>query len=285
MRARKWICITGASTGIGRATTEYLAQKGFSIYATARKQSDLDDLNQLDYVTSIQLDVTKPQEVAAAFNFINSQGTGLDALINNAGIACAGPLMDLPEADLIEQLDVNLVGIHRVTCAFFSLLLKSQGRIIMVSSNSGFFAAPFFGPYNVSKFALEGYADTLRRELLLYGMKVIIIQPGSIHTPIWKKGETYLEDDRFQSSLFKDEARGIGEYAIKKGTTKGMNPIKVAEAIHKALTQKKPKLRYLIAPDRFRNFLLRHLPDSWIDNMIKKELQKFKADPSDQEKD
>jgi short-subunit dehydrogenase len=146
----------------------------------------------------------------------------------------------------------------------------------MMSSNSGFWAAPFFGPYNASKFALEGYSDSLRRELMLYDVKVVIIEPGNINTPIWKKGEQFLE--KFQDSMFKQEARKLGEYAINKGTTKGLPPQKVAEAVYKALTKKRPKLRYLIVPDRFRNFLLKRLPASWIDNTIKKELEKFRSE-------
>ncbi len=274
--AQKWILVTGASTGIGRAVTEYLATHGFSVYAGARKPSDLEDLAKIDNVIPVALDVTKNEDVTAAVEFVKKQDTGLFALVNNAGIASAGPLMDIPEREVEEQLEVNLVGVHRVTKAFFPLILDSKGRIIMMSSNSGFFAAPFFGPYNASKFALEGYADTLRRELLLYDVKVVIIQPGNINTPIWKKGEQFL--DKFQDSMFKREARKLGEYAIKKGGTKGLPPRKVAEAVHKALTKKKPKLRYMIAPDRLRNFFLKRLPAGWIDKIIKSELEKLKSE-------
>ena len=276
MNAHRRVLVTGASTGIGRAITEYLASHGFSVYAGARKSEDLEDLAKLESVTPIAIDVTKGEDVAAAVAIIREQGTGLFAVVNNAGIASAGPLMDISEQEIQEQFEVNLIGVHRITRAFFPLLLESKGRIIMMSSNSGFFAAPFFGPYNASKFALEGYSDSLRRELLLYGVKVVIIQPGNINTPIWKKGEQFLE--KFQDSMFKEEARKMGEYAIKKGTTKGLPPQKVAEMVYKALTEKKPKLRYLIVPDRFRNFLLKILPASWIDNMIKKELNKFKSE-------
>lgn len=276
MNAHKWVLVTGASTGIGRVVTEFIASHGFSVYAGARKSEDLEELAKLENVTPISLDVTKGEDVAAAVEFVREQGNGLFALINNAGIAGAGPLMDIPEEELWEQFEVNLIGVHRVTRAFFPLLLESKGRIIMMSSNSGFFAAPFFGPYNASKFALEGYSDTLRRELLLYDVKVIIIEPGSINTSIWKKGEVLLE--KYPESMFQKEARKIGEYAIKKGTTRGLSPLKVAEAVYKALTKKKPNLRYMIAPDKFRNFLLKRLPASWIDNTLKKELEKFKSE-------
>ena len=273
---QKWVLVTGASTGIGRAVTEYLASHGFFVYAGARKPSDLEELAKIEHVTPVKLDVTKDQDVTAAVDFVRRQGTGLFGLVNNAGIASAGPLMDIAEEELREQFEVNLIGIHRVTRGFFPLLLDSKGRIIMMSSNSGFFAAPFFGPYNASKFALEGYADSLRRELLLYDVKVVILQPGNINTPIWKKGERLL--DKFPDSMFKIEARKMGEYAINKGSTRGLPPRKVAEAVHKALTKKKPKLRYLIAPDRFRNFFLKRFPASWVDNIIKNELKKLKSE-------
>ena len=276
MSPQKWILVTGASTGIGRAVTEYLTSHGFSVYAGARKPSDLEDLAKIENVIPLALDVTKNDDVTAAVEFVNKQGTGLFALVNNAGIASAGPLMDIPESELEEQLEVNLIGVHRVTKAFFPLILASRGRIIMMSSNSGFFAAPFFGPYNASKFALEGYADSLRRELLLYDVKVVIIQPGNINTPIWKKGEQLL--DKFPDSMFKVEARKLGEYAIKKGSTRGLPPRKVAEAVYKGLIKKKPKLRYLIAPDRLRNFFLKRFPASWVDNIIKNELKKLKSE-------
>jgi NAD(P)-dependent dehydrogenase (short-subunit alcohol dehydrogenase family) len=275
MTSENWVLITGASTGIGRATTEYLAANGFKVYAGARKSQDLENLAKIENVISIKLDVAKKVDVDAAVEFIKNRRTGLFALINNAGIVSAGPLMDISEEELTEQLDINLVGVHRVTKAFFPLLLASKGRIVMISSNSGFFAAPFFGPYNTSKFALEGYSDSLRRELLLYGVKVVIIQPGNINTPIWKKGEGLLE--KFPESIFREEARKIGEYAIRKGTTKGLPPIKVAETIYNALTKKKPKLRYIVAPDRFRNFLLKHLPASRIDNMLMKQNLDFES--------
>ncbi|MDD1778366.1 MAG: SDR family oxidoreductase [Candidatus Helarchaeota archaeon] len=272
---QKWVLVTGASTGIGRAVTEYLASHGFSIYAGARKSSDLEELAKIEHVTPLQLDVTKDQDVITAVDFVKKQGTGIFALVNNAGIASAGPLMDITEEELREQLEVNLIGVHRVTKAFFPLLLASKGRIMMMSSNSGFFAAPFFGPYNASKFALEGYADSLRRELLLYDVKVVILQPGNINTPIWKKGEQLL--DKYPDSMFKVEARKLGEYAINKGNTRGLPPQKVAETVYKALTKKQPKLRYLIAPDRLRNFFLKRFPASWVDNIIKGELEKLKS--------
>ena len=265
--------ITGASTGIGRATTEYLALKGFFIYAGARKQEDIDDLTKIDNIFPIKLDVTKISDIRLAYNTIKERNTGLFGIINNAGIAYAGPLMDMPIEFMQEQFDVNVMGVHRITKTFFPLILESKGRIIMMSSDSGFFATPFFGPYCSSKFAIEGYSDSLRRELLLHDIKVIIIQPGRINTPIWDKGEKLFE--KFSESIFSDLAKKIGEYAIKKGKTSGLPPVDVAKLVYKALTKKKPKLRYMIAPNKFKYMLIKILSDRRVDKSIKNELKKL----------
>ena len=144
----------------------------------------------------------------------------------------------------------------------------------MISISSGFFAAPFFGPYSASKFALEGYSDSLRRELLLYDVKVIIIQPGRINTAIWSKGEELL--NKFKGSIFEKEAVVIGKHEIEKGKTDSLDPIEVAKIILKALIIKKPKNRYMIVPDMFRNKLLKILSSKRIDNILRKELYKIK---------
>lgn len=270
---KKNIVITGASTGIGRACTEYLAFKGYSIYAGARKDKDLKELGAIKNVTPIKLDVTNQSDVDAMVALFKKENVMIDGLINNAGIAVVGPLMDIPAEDFINQLDVNVIGVHRVTKALFPFLLASKGRIIMISSNSGFMSAPFFGPYCASKFAIEAYSDALRRELLLHDVKVVIIQPGRIKTPIWDKGEN--EIDKFKGSMFEKLGRKIAEYAVRKGRTDSLDPKKVAELVHKALTIDNPKTRYMIVPDKFRNKMLKILPDKKIDKVIEKEFKKL----------
>ncbi|MBD3230348.1 MAG: SDR family NAD(P)-dependent oxidoreductase [Candidatus Lokiarchaeota archaeon] len=273
MTDKEWVLITGASTGIGRATAEFLASNGFMIYAGARKKRDLDALNKIDGIVSIRLDVQKSDQISEAVDFIKKRKTGLYGLINNAGVAYAGALMDMPIEFMEKQFDINLFGVHRITKAFFPLIYETKGRIIMISSDSGFFATPFFGPYCSSKFALEGYSDSLRRELLLHGVKVIIIEPGRIKTPIWDKGKKLFE--KFSESIFSERAKKIGEYAIEKGKTKGLPPIEVAKVIHRALTKKKPKLRYLIASNKFEYKIIKILPEPWLDKKIKKKLKKI----------
>jgi short-subunit dehydrogenase len=272
----KWILVTGASTGIGRATAEYIAQNGFHVYAGARKKQDLDGLAQIPNIIPLQLDVTKQSDIELALSEIKKRGTGLYGVVNNAGIAVAGPLMDIPVEEIEENFNVNVFGIHRVTKACFPLLLESKGRIVMMSSDSGFFATPFFGPYCSTKFAVEGYADSLRRELLLYDVKVVLVQPGRITTPIWDKGEHLMQ--KFQGSIFAKEAKGIGDYAIRKGKTAGMNPVEVGKVVYQALTVPKPKLRYLVANNKMKYRMVKILPATTVDNMIRKELAALKKE-------
>ena len=274
INSNKLVLITGASSGIGRACTEYLALQGFKIYAGARKDQDIEALNKIKNVIGLKIDVTDNESIKKAFNYVKNENSGLFGIVNNAGIVSAGPLMDISTNDLINQFNVNLIGIHRITSTFFPLILESKGRIIMISSNSGFFAAPFFGPYCASKFALEGYSDSLRRELLLYGVKVIIIQPGRIKTPIWTKGEAFLNN--FKGSIFEKEAIFIGKHEIEKGKEDSLDPLEVAKIVFLTLTKKKPKNRYMIVPNVFKNKMLKILSSRRIDNILKKEIVKIK---------
>jgi short-subunit dehydrogenase len=143
----------------------------------------------------------------------------------------------------------------------------------MMSSDSGFFATPFFGPYCSSKFALEGYSDSLRREVFLCGIKVVLIEPGRITTPIWDKGEILLQHFESPSdSPFSRLAQKVGEYAIRKGRTAGLNPIEVAKVVYVALTQDKPAVRYLVAAKKLKYRMVKILPASRVDAMVQKEL-------------
>ena len=276
--SNNYVLITGASSGIGRACAEFLASNGFNVYAGARKQEDIQELNKIENIMSLEIDVTKQDTIDNAMEYIKNQKTGLYALINNAGIGHAGPLMELPIEDLYEQFEVNLFGIHRITKAAFPLLLESKGKIIMISSDSGFFATPFFGPYCSSKFALEGYSDSLRRELLIFGVKVVIIEPGRVDTSIWKKGEDSFKIllERLKGSIFEKIVRAVGEHAIKKGKTERLNPREIAKLVHKIIYIKEPKTRYLIAPDKLRYRLIKILPDKTIDKKFEKEFKKIK---------
>jgi short-subunit dehydrogenase len=274
MKAKKYILITGASTGIGRATTEYLASNGFGVYAGARKQKDLEDLDKIDNVVGIKLDVTEDTDVQAAKKYIIEQETGLFGLVNNAGINYVGPLMELSTEEIIIPFKVNLMGVHRTTRAFFPLLLKSKGRIIMMSSINGFIGLPFDGPYCVSKFALEGYSDALRRELLKLDINLSIIRPGFIKTIMWDKGEEQIEPllEEKKDSIFYDSGVKLATNFLKEAKEKGIPAVKVAEVVFKALTSKNPKVRYLVSENNLRYKLSGILSDRRIDKIIKKML-------------
>lgn len=273
MIKNQWVLITGASTGIGRVATEFLSQKGFSIYACARNESDLQDLGKISNVIPIKLDVTKDDQIKQAFQEVSDRKTGLFGLVNNAGIVHAGPTMDLDVKELQHQFDVNFFGIHRVTKQFFPLIKESKGKVIMMGSGAGIIANPFFAPYSSSKFALEGYTDSLRRELMLFGIQVVIIEPGMVKTPIWDKGEVLLK--KYDGNMLKTEASGIGSMAVQTARDIGLPPEKIASLIHKILTKKNPKPRYAIVPNYWmRQFMLK-MPTRMLDRFILKKMQKF----------
>jgi len=270
---QRWVLVTGASTGIGRATTEFLAEHGFGVYAGARNKEDLAALGSVQQVVPVQLDVQRAADVQAAWDTITAAGTGLFGVVNNAGIARAGPLMDVPVEDMIEQFDVNLFGVHRVTRTFLPLVIASRGRVVMMSSDSGFFATPFFGPYCSSKFALEGYADSLRREMSLLGVTVVIVEPGRVATPIWNKGEALL--GRGFSSSLAPLAMKVGRHAMESGKRKGLSPAEVGRVIHQILVAKRPKERYIVAREKMEYRLLRILPARMVDALVAKRLRRI----------
>lgn len=274
---QKWVLVTGAATGIGRATAEYLTKNGFGVYAGARKPADLDALAKIPGIQPIKLEVTSDSDVQAVIAEIEKKGTGLYGLVNNAGIVKAGPLMDLPLDHIREIMEVNFFAVHRITKACFPLLLASRGRIVMMSSDSGFFGTPFSGPYCSSKFALEGYTDSLRRELIPTGIKLSLIEPGHVNTAIWDKTEQILKQFEGVDSIFRADAEKLAKYAINKGRTRGLPPVEVAKVIYTALTATKPKIRYLVAKHKLEYYLVRILPATKVDKMVREKIEKLKA--------
>ncbi|MBT4090612.1 MAG: SDR family oxidoreductase [Deltaproteobacteria bacterium] len=270
MQADKWILVTGASTGIGRAAVDSLAAGGFNVYACARKTRDLDELAGIDNVVPIELDVTDTDQINSALKFVQQKKSGLFGVLNNAGIAEAGPLMDLDVKILRRQFEVNFFGVHEVTRAFFPLLLESKGRIVMMSSDSGFFATPFAGPYCASKFALEGYSDSLRRELIDFGVEVVLIQPGRVKTPIWDKGVKFLS--QFPGSIFEKTAVTLGKHAFEKGKTSGLEAGELGKVVQHVFQTKRPKTRYLVSPNNFKYYMVKILSDRRVDRMVQSEI-------------
>lgn len=253
------VVVTGASTGIGRAAVAKVVREGGHAFASVRKQADADSL-KAEFgagVTPLLFDVADEAAVrAGAAQVAQTLGQRrIFGLVNNAGIAVPGPLLHIDTDDLKRQFEVNLFGVHNVTRAFADLLgaepdrSGKPGRIVMISSVGGERGMPFVGPYNASKFALEGYSQSLRRELLLHGIDVIVIGPGSIATPIWDKAE---ENDlkRFANTPYGPATERVADYMLKQGR-EGLPASDVADLIWRCLAEPKPKTRYAILRNNF----------------------------------
>jgi len=229
---QKVILVTGASTGIGRKITERLAADGYFVYAGARKEVDLQALGEIPNVQAVRLDVTKPQDIDAAVATVTKAGRGLYGLVNNAGVATVGSLLDTTPEEFDLEMQVNVYGPYRVTRAFAPLIVAHRGRIINIGSISGILNEPDAGAYQMTKHALETYSATLARELAPSGVQVSIVEPGS-----------------YKSDIFKNEVTRSGtgkQYADE--WTKLKEPDEVATAVESALFEPKPKLRYMVVP-------------------------------------
>jgi len=270
--ARGTVLVTGTSTGIGRATALHLATCGFRVLAGVRREADAEAVQALspEHISPLLLDVTDPSGVAAAVDAARSAEGGLAGLVNNAGVTVQGPVELLDLEDFRRQLEINLVGPVALTQACIPLLRESGGRIVMVSSIGGRGALPFVSPYNASKFALEGFADSLRMELRPQGIRVSIVEPGSVKTEIWRKGTS---EGRAQIAALSTSAREIYGKRLEgllataqKTAARGVEPVEVAEAIAHALTSSRPKTRYVVGPDaRAQATMNALLPTRWLD--------------------
>jgi NAD(P)-dependent dehydrogenase (short-subunit alcohol dehydrogenase family) len=253
------VVVTGASTGIGRATADYLDKHGYTVFAGVRKAADANRLKKEAYserLKPVTIDVTKPRTIAAARQKIQRAvgKKGLSGLVNNAGIAAAGPVEHLPVEDFQRVIDTNLVGQYAVTQAFLPLLRRGDGTAVFITSIGGKVANPFFSPYNAAKFGLEGMADSLRRELKPWkNMNVVVIEPGSIATPIWQKGREHAGDS---TQRMPAEARRLYGPQLDRMVEltheteeRGLDPVEVAEVIEKSIRKRNPRARYIIGRD------------------------------------
>jgi len=244
------VLVTGASTGLGRATTELLAQRGFFVYAGARKEADLKELSAIANVQGIRLDVTKQEEIDAAVTTVRAAGRGLYALINNAGVGVFGPMIELSEEDLDFQFDVNVYGPYRVTKAFAPLLIESRGRVATTGSISGTVTWGMGGAYCMSKHAVEAYTDALALELGPLGVQVSVIDPGNYRSEIVASARQRLKSQAYtpENSRFSKEMERLLAGPDDRATEK--DPAEVAEAFLHALTDATPKRRYLVVPNQ-----------------------------------
>jgi NAD(P)-dependent dehydrogenase (short-subunit alcohol dehydrogenase family) len=279
--SRGAVLITGASTGIGEACALHLDQRGFRIFAGVRRPADAEALRAKagPRLAPLLLDVTDAASIAAARTEVEraTGEAGLAGLVNNAGIAVAGPLEILPLREFRKQIEVNVTGALAVTQAFLPLLRRARGRIVQMGSISGRLATPFNGAYSMSKFALEAMTDALRIELLPWGLEVSIIEPGSVATPIWEKSQRYSGEMARQipaerRELYRRAYDAMRDAARQAGEA-GIRPREVARAVEHALTARKPKTRYLVGKNvRLYSWLAKFLPDRARDRMIARRL-------------
>jgi NAD(P)-dependent dehydrogenase (short-subunit alcohol dehydrogenase family) len=278
--ATRSVVVTGASTGIGHACVRVLTASGFHVFGSVRKQADADRLSTEfgDSFAPLVFDVTDASAVAASARQVEAAlgDATLFGLVNNAGMANPGPLLHVKIADFERQLSVNLTGQLIVTQAFAPLLGADRarkgepGRIVMISSVGGKNAMPFAGPYAASKFALEGLSESLRRELMLFGIDVIVVAPGAVATPIWDKGER-VDLTPFASTPYAAPLKTMRSYMLSLGS-KGLPPERIAETVKTALTFARPKTRYTVVPNAFQQLMVATLPKRVMDRLMARRL-------------
>lgn len=277
----KSVVITGASTGIGLGVVKVLIQNGYRVFGSVRKQADAERLkaNFGDAFTPLIFDVTDEAAVQAAAEQVRSElgGETLFGLVNNAGVATPAPIMHQPIADFRSQMEINLVGQLIVSQAFIPLLGADRtlsgkpGRIVNMSSVSGKRGSPFVGAYVASKHALEGLSETMRIELMLYGIDVIIVGPGAVATPIWDKAEQ-VDLTPYQNSDYLEAAVKLQKFLVEDGR-KGYPPEKVGEVVLRALTATRPRVRYSVVPNALKNWVIPSLlPKRLMDLILAKAL-------------
>jgi NAD(P)-dependent dehydrogenase (short-subunit alcohol dehydrogenase family) len=274
------VVITGVSTGIGWATAKLLLARGFRLFGSVRKAADAERLRSEfgSNFTPLLFDVTDEAAVLAAAREVRAalNGETLAGLVNNAGIAVGGPVLELAVDDFRRQMEVNVIGPVIATQAFGPLLgveasLRGpKGRIVMVSLVAGKNGNPLMSPYSASKHAIEGLSEGLRREMMLFGIDVIIVAPGAVKTPIWAKAEE-VDISTYKNSPFFPAVERIRKVMRKFGET-GLPPEKIAQAIADALTTPRPKVRYPITPDPMRHLITTVLPKRMVDRIIARRL-------------
>src|SRR5277367_3072280 len=283
----KDIVVTGASTGIGWGTTKVLVSKGFRVFGSVRKQADADRLQKEfgNGFVPLLMDITDADTVHRAAREVGSMigDRNLVGLVNNAGIVVSGPLLYLRPSEYRRQLDVNMIAPLVVIQAFAPLLgtdKKRQGpagRIVNISSSAAKVTIPLLGAYSASKFGLEGMSDALRRELMLFGIDVVIIEPGTVNTAMYDKGEK--EDlSEFKQTEYWEAVQNFQKFIVTEARTNGLSAERLGQAVHLALSTAKPKARYAVVPQRFKNWTLpRLLPMRMLDAYLAKQMGLTKA--------
>jgi NAD(P)-dependent dehydrogenase (short-subunit alcohol dehydrogenase family) len=279
----KDVVVTGVSTGIGWGTTKVLVSKGFRVFGSVRKQADADRLQREfggSFVPLI-MDITDAKAVHHAAQKVGSMigDRNLVGLVNNAGIVVSGPLLYLRPSEYRRQLEVNMISPLVVIQAFAHLLGTDKnrqgpaGRIVNITSSVAKVAIPLLGAYSASKFGLEGMSDALRRELILFGIDVVIIEPGTVNTAMYDKGEK--EDlSEFKQTEYWEAVQNFQKFIVTEARNNGLSPERLGEAVHVALSTAKPKARYAVIPQRFKNWTLpRLVPERMLDAEFAKQMK------------
>ena len=271
-KSQKAVLITGATSGLGLKMTQTLAKNGFLVYAGARKDADMQRLEAMENVEAIKIDVTIQSQIDAAVKTVESKGRGLYGLINNAGVAIFGPIMEVDVAELEYQMNVNVFGPYRVTQAFAPLIIKSKGRIATTGSIAGIRATSFFGHYAMSKHAIEAFTEALSSEMSRFGVKVGVIEPGNYASQIGNTARKRIVDSDYwpSDSQFIQERTALMAGLSK--VTEGKDPQDVADAALHFMSSENPKFRYMVTPDASQS-------ESIIRSMIEKTLQLNEGHP------
>jgi NAD(P)-dependent dehydrogenase (short-subunit alcohol dehydrogenase family) len=270
------VLLTGASTGIGRATALRLAGSGWTVLAGVRKAADDEALRAVggERVIPLELDVTDLEQIERAAERMGELAPGgLDALVNNAGSAVGGPLELLSLEDLRCQFEVNFFGQVAVTQALIPALRRARGRIVLISSVGGLLTTPYLAPYHASKYALEAAANSLRLELASSHIQVALIEPGSVATPIWEKNRGQVDEFNVPEELREQYGHvpAAMAKALQNTARRGIPPDRVAQTIERALNAKRMRARYLVGRDAHAMvWASRLLPDLVFDRLLRR---------------
>ncbi|HVW45439.1 MAG TPA: SDR family oxidoreductase [Solirubrobacterales bacterium] len=266
--------VTGASSGIGRATVRRLDAAGWKVFAGVRKEEDAAALRteSSPRLEPLLLDILDAEAIAAVAERVGAEAGGLDGLVDNAGAAVPGPLETMPIEDFRRQIEINLTAQLAVTQAMLPAVRVARGRIVLIGSVGGRTALPFTGAYHAAKFGLEGLGDSLRQELAPWGMRVVIVEPGSIDTPIWARGEASADASLAASPRMRElYGPAVERYrkVIRDTAARGIPPEKVAATIQKALESRRPRTRYLVGLDaQVQARLAALLPTPLVDRVV-----------------
>jgi NAD(P)-dependent dehydrogenase (short-subunit alcohol dehydrogenase family) len=280
------VVVTGVSTGIGWGVVKTLTEKGLHVFGSVRKGSDAERLQREfgDRFTPLMFDVTDQAGVRAGADVVRKalDGRTLLGLVNNAGIATPGPVLHQPLADYRKQIEVNLVGAFTVTQAFAPLLgadrtLKgAPGRIVNITSLGGKIGSPFLAGYCSAKHGLEGLSESVRRELLMYGVDVIIVGPGAVRTPIWDKAEA-MDTSAYARTDYGAAMGKLSEF-MARGARDGLPVERVGDLVHHVLTTRRPRVRYVLAPSLFFDWIVpRMLSRRLVDRLFARRLGMLKG--------